>query len=207
LKNVASLSYSFIGNLDADVSFDEFYYENIIKKFNENEKLGIAGGFIYEEYHGKFKSRPTNTIRSVAGAIQFFSRECFEATGGYIPLESGGEDWVMEINAKMRGWQIKSFRDLIVFHHKKSGNNLSQVIKRRFNEGCMDFSVGSHPIFEVIKCTQRFNQKPYLIGGIIRLFGFYSSYLLKKNRIVSDDFIAFLRREQMNRLLSMFIIR
>src|ERR1700675_1738957 len=35
--------YEFVGNLDADVTFDPDYFERILEKFRANGKLGLAG--------------------------------------------------------------------------------------------------------------------------------------------------------------------
>ena len=40
-----------------DMSFDKDYYEKILNKFEENPKLGIAGGVRMEAYGGKILSQ------------------------------------------------------------------------------------------------------------------------------------------------------
>jgi len=40
---VAELKYDVIGNLDGDVSFDEQYFDFLLRKFTENPRLGVAG--------------------------------------------------------------------------------------------------------------------------------------------------------------------
>ena len=43
LRN-AGPDYSFLGNLDADMSMSPDYYESILHEFTRNVRLGIAGG-------------------------------------------------------------------------------------------------------------------------------------------------------------------
>ena len=43
-EQLADVEFDYIGNLDADISFDPDYYENILRKLEENPKLGLAGG-------------------------------------------------------------------------------------------------------------------------------------------------------------------
>src|SRR5260370_38222633 len=76
--------YQFIGNVDADVSFEPSYYSRLLAKFDEDPQLGLAGGFICEEKDGEFKSRRANSVRSVAHAVQMFRREGFESLGGRL---------------------------------------------------------------------------------------------------------------------------
>ena len=43
LKFLRRLDFSFLGNLDADVSIEPNYYECVLSKFQENPKLGKIG--------------------------------------------------------------------------------------------------------------------------------------------------------------------
>ena len=86
--------YHFIGNLDADITFDESYYENLLEEFQKNPKLGIAGGMLFEESNGKFMPRYLSEMRYVPGGVQLFRRTCYEQVGGYLPSRWGGEDTI-----------------------------------------------------------------------------------------------------------------
>ena len=100
LKDV---DYQFIGNLDADVTFGPDYFERVLDEFSKNEKLGVAGGFVYEQREGQFVSRANNTTRSVAGAVQLFRRQCYEDIEGFTPLKFGCEDTAALIKSRMLG--------------------------------------------------------------------------------------------------------
>src|SRR6266581_1528242 len=39
-----SLPYEFTGILDADISFGPTYYESVLRRFQENSRLGLCGG-------------------------------------------------------------------------------------------------------------------------------------------------------------------
>jgi len=43
-ERVKSIYHDYVGILDADVSFSPTYYESIMQKFEQNPRLGIAGG-------------------------------------------------------------------------------------------------------------------------------------------------------------------
>jgi len=202
-REMQDLEYDFLANLDADVSFDDRYFETLLQRFQLDPILGISGGLIYENSGGEFKSRMSNSIRSVAHAAQMVRRECYEAVGGYAPLKYGGEDWCAEVSARMRGWSVKSFSDLKVMHHRPTGG-ADRVLHHRFREGKMDFSVGSHPAFELIKCARRIPAHPVAIGALTRLAGYCWSYARKEPRLVSPEFVSFLRNEQKGRLKLMF---
>lgn len=198
--HLTKLEYGYLGNLDADVSFDSHYYEAVLNRFAKNPELGIAGGAICERYLGKFKQRPSNSVRSVAGAVQLFRRECFAAIGGYVPLEIGGEDWIVEIMARMRGWQVESFPDIKVFHYKSRTVIGKQALRTYFLFGKLDFAVGCHPLFEVMKCLRRVIERPYLVGALCHLSGFLWASVYQEPRLVSPEIVKHLRQEQRQRL-------
>lgn len=198
-EKIKHLDFNFIGNLDADVTFEAGYYEEIIKKFQNRSKLGIAGGFIYEKNGKEFESRPFNNTQSVANAIQLFSRDCYEEVGGYIELKYGGHDWVIELMARMKGWQVQAFPELRVFHHRP-GSSAGGIIMGKFQQGLMDYSIGSHPLFEVGKCLRRFKEKPYFLGALFRMAGFIWPYFGNEKRQVPDELIKYLRSKQKQRV-------
>ena len=199
LKHLKNVSYSFIGHLDSDVSFAPNYYEQVLRKFDDEPRLGIAGGFILEERAGRFKSRPSNTTRSVAGAIQLFRKECYEAIGGFLPLPLGGEDWYAEIIARMRGWKVAAFPELKVLHHKPSVATRG-ILRENSRQGLLDYSFGTHPLFEIVKCVRRMKEKPFVLGALVRMSRFLWAYCRLEKRPVSDELVTYLRREQLGRL-------
>ena len=197
---IKKYDFDFIGHLDADITFyDSHYYELILDKFLNHNKLGIAGGYIYENNQGQFKSRPFNSVDSVAGGIQVFRRECYEDIAGFLPLEFGGEDWYAEVVARMKGWKVKAFPELHVLHHKPT-LQIKGRLSEGFRQGSMDYSLGSDPVFEIFKCLYRLKKKSHILFAFFRLCGFFRSCILKVERPVSVDFIRYLRKEQRKRL-------
>ena len=84
IETIKEKKYEFIGNLDADVSFNSDYFYNILLKMYKDEKLGVAGGTILEKENGVYKVRKGNRSRSVPGAIQMFRRKCFDEIGDFV---------------------------------------------------------------------------------------------------------------------------
>jgi glycosyltransferase involved in cell wall biosynthesis len=200
---LADITYDFIGNLDADVTLADSYFTELIVHFDRRPSLGVAGGFVVEELNGKFQNRRQNRVYSIAHAGQLVRRECYDAIGGYAVLEYGGEDWHAQTCAKMKGWEVEAFPHLKVFHHRRTGE-AENLLRHKFRQGRMDFSFGSDTIFEILKCMLRITEKPFLLGGTVRLFGFFWSMVCNDKRPVTPEFIEFLRQEQRQKLSSMF---
>jgi glycosyltransferase involved in cell wall biosynthesis len=199
IEQLQGLLYDFVGNLDADVSFGPDYFERLLQKFVGDPHLGLAGGCICEPARGGFAPRSTNQPNSVAHAVQLFRRECFEGIGGYVALPYGGPDWHAEVRCRMSGWRAQTFSDIEVHHHRPTGGADGQL-RGWYRQGLMDFSLGSHPVFEAAKLARRLRSRPYVLGALARLSGFLWAWCRGHKPAVSKDFVAYLRREQIGRL-------
>jgi glycosyltransferase involved in cell wall biosynthesis len=193
---IKDVSFDFVGNLDADVELEPTYFADVIGQFERDPQLGIAAGFIYEqEQDGEFQSRATNRMHSVPHAAQLVRRECYEAIGGYAVFKYGGEDWFAQTAARMEGWRAQALPDLRIFHHRRTGAASSQL-HHHFRAGQSDYSFGSDPLFEFLKCAVRMSDKPWFLGAVTRFLGFAWCCVTREKRPVSKEFVAFLRKEQ-----------
>jgi poly-beta-1,6-N-acetyl-D-glucosamine synthase len=201
IKNVEC---DFVGNLDADVTLEPTYFERLLEKFGEDPRLGLAGGFIHEEQEGEFRGRKSNVESSVAHAVQLFRRECLDELGGYRPFTWAGADWYAEVTLRMKGWHVHSIPELRAFHHRPTGKGFG-LFKYAYRGGMMDFYMGTHPLFEIVKMARRVADKPYFVAAAVRFSGFVSAYWQGLPRQVPEEFMAHLRKEQMARLRSKFL--
>lgn len=200
----SEVDFDFVGNLDSDVSFGKSYFRELIRKFEADPTLGLAGGWLYEKHRGGFIPRKGNRSTSVPHAIQLFRRSCFQAIGGYVPLRYGAPDWCAEVSVRMNQARVQSFPDLPVFHHRLTGN-VSGRLRYLYRSGLAAFSLGSHPGFELVKCVARFRDRPYCLGALSRLTGFVVGAFRREKRPVSAQFVRFLRLEQTRRLRTVFL--
>jgi poly-beta-1,6-N-acetyl-D-glucosamine synthase len=199
-ESARKLHFDFIGILDADITFErEDYYEEILGKFQNNPKLGIAGGYIHERSNGVWQCRKGNSEDSVAGGIQLFRRACYEQIGGYVPMHYGGEDWLAMIKARMSGWEVQAYPEYPVFHYRPTSSAGGRW-RGLFRLGMMDASFGSHPLFELFKCSRRLWARPVLAGSFVRFSGFAWWILSGRKPLLSSDQVAFLRKEQMAKI-------
>jgi len=198
-EGLTCTDYRFIGNLDADVSFEPAYFESLLEEFEKDPGLGIGGGEILELVNGQYVSRNTS-LSSVAGAVQLFRRKCYEDVGGYIPLARGGIDSAAEIMARMKGWGVRTFRALGVLHHGRVLTGTSNVLAARFNLGVMNYLLGYHPLFQLAACLRRIPGRPWFVGSFSIFLGYTAAFVRRRQRPVSRDFVRFLQREQLRRL-------
>jgi poly-beta-1,6-N-acetyl-D-glucosamine synthase len=196
------LDFDFIGIQDADIAPEQSdFYENILGKLEGNPKLGIAGGYIYERHNGIWQPRKSNSIDSVAGGVQMFRRDCYEQIGGYKPLHFGGEDWLVQLDAKMAGWKVSAFAEYPIYHYRPTSSADGRW-RGIFRSGLMDASFSSHPVFELFKCARRIMESPFLIGSVIRYSGFIWWYISKRGCLLPTEKVAYLRKEQIAKIFN-----
>ena len=195
---VAGMTFDIVGNLDADVSFDEEYFEFLLKKLAENPRLGVAGTPFKEgsfQYDYRFTS-----IEHVSGQCQLFRRECFEEIGGFIPREVGGVDLVAVITARMKGWQTRTFTEKPYDHHRKMGRATQSALIVPLKGGRTDYLLGCHPVWEFFRCIYQMSQRPILLSGSLRLLGFTWAMIIQMEKQIPADVVRFRRKEQISRL-------
>lgn len=195
---VATFPYDIIGNLDADVSFDERYFEFLLQKFAHTPRLGVAGTPFREgsfQYDYRFTS-----IEHVSGQCQLFRRACFEEIGGYTPRKIGGIDLVAVTTARMKGWQTRTFVEKPYVHHRRMGTATANKLMAPFKVGRADYLLGSHPLWELVRSVYQTTRPPILVGGCLRLAGFVWAMVSEDEKQVTPEFIQFRRKEQMDRL-------
>jgi len=195
---VRDLNYDIIGNLDADISFEEDYIAFLLNKFAENPRLGVGGTPFREGLH-QYDYNFTS-IEHVSGACQLFRRECFEQIGGYKPSEVGGVDLVAVLTARMKGWQTRTFPEMSCVHHRGMGKGMYSGWMLSFRGGQGDYMLGGHPIWEIFHSVYQMKNRPFILAGTLRLVGFYWAMLTGVEKCVPKDLVEFRRREQMHRL-------
>ena len=203
-EKLQDIDYDFIGVLDGDVTLNSSYYEKILNKFAENSKLGIAGGIVLDQYDDHCIRRSPSNSNYVSGCIQLFCCKCYKDVGGLSPIKEGGEDTIAAIKAQMKGWEVEAFEELKVYHHKHSKATRGRL-EEAFRSGRMFYVLGSHPLFEVLKSIKSITEEPYLLFAMTRMCGYLIPYFKRQRRPVTEEFIQFLRKEQLAKLKANFI--
>lgn len=195
------MGYDFIGVLDADITFEPDFFENVITNLQANDNIGIGGGVVHqknsegewEPFRGSFKW-------SVSGAMQMFKRECYQSIGGYLPLQKGGVDTIAEVMSRMHGWQVRTFESIELFHHRAMGTAEKSVLEASFRRGIMEYVNGYHPLIQMLRFFTRIPSSPFLLLTLFRTSGYYWALLKKEPMAVPDNVVTYLRKEQLQRL-------
>ena len=199
LSRMGGLPYGYVGNLDADITLDPDYFERLMAQFLCNPLLGIAGGMVHSKEGHQFVSQEVS-LDSVAGAVQMFRRECFVQIGGYRHLPNGGIDAAAEIAARMHGWVTRTFPELKVLEHRKTGSAASRPLMSRVREGRRMHSLGYSPMFFLIRCLYRVFERPIIVGSAAAAAGFLGSAVRGEKAAIPREMVRFLRNEQRTKL-------
>lgn len=189
--------WDFIVKLDGDLTFEPDYFETCNQRFRNNPKLGIAGGTIYNVINGQqlVEKGPRFHVR---GATKIWRKECWDAIGGLWPVP--GWDTMDEVKANMLGWTSESFEDLRLLHHRPTGT-AEGLWRGLVKNGMANYICGYHPLFMLTKCIRRLVYKPMVIGSVALMYGFVSGYLKNIPQVDDSKTIAYLRRQQLGRLM------
>lgn len=196
---LADSEYDVVASLDADISFDDDYFQFLLKKLVERPELGLVGTPFQDGSNERYDYRFVN-IEHVSGACQVFRRECFEAIDGYKPVKGGGIDYLAVLSSRMSGWKTRTFTEKMCIHHREMGTAQSGVLRARYNYGVKDYAFGNHPVWELCRTMYQMTKRPVVTGGLALLCGYVSAACRRVNRPISDDMRNFVRREQLQRL-------
>lgn len=196
VNRLKTQDWEFLVNLDADLTLAPDYFEQCFAKFREDPALGIGGGTIYNKIGEELQLEKCPDFH-VRGATKIYRRQCWDVLGGMLP--GVGWDTVDEMKARMRGWSTLTFPDLQIIHHRATGT-AQGLWANAVKNGHSDYVVGYHPLFFLAKCVRRLFQAPLVIGGLALGYGFLRCYLKGVPRLDDQEFIRFIRDQQLRRL-------
>lgn len=199
LGYISKKDFEFIFNVDADVIIGPNYFKAILSKFQENLKLGIGVGEVYEHIDNKLL-RLRSLPFGFNGAIKCWRRKCFEDIGG-IPkgLAWDGLDC---FKAMMLGWQAKTFSDeeLRVIHLRPEGSSIKNQYHGWARHGKALHFAGADPVWLLASATYHMMDRPYVLSGLCMIIGYLEECLKDSRRYGDQKFRRFLRLWHKNQL-------
>ncbi|MBI5094651.1 MAG: glycosyltransferase family 2 protein [Candidatus Hydrogenedentes bacterium] len=193
--------YDYLCKLDADLTLPPDYFENIMKKLEEDPQLGSASGKVFNPSLGMDKLFEERIIdEQVSGAAKFYRRECFEDIGGLVrEVMWDGIDFH---RARMFGWKTRSFREpnLRILHHRLMGSSHKSIRHGRLRWGRGQWFMGTHPLYIIASGVFRMVERPFIIGGLLIIAGFFEGMIKGQPRYDDLWFRKNLHHWQLSRL-------
>jgi glycosyltransferase involved in cell wall biosynthesis len=191
--------FDFIVKLDGDLRIPPQYFEELLKRFQQDPRLGIASGVYLEQQEAGWKPVPMPEYHA-AGACKVMRTRCFEEIGGFV--SSPGWDTVDEIRAQTLGWHTRHFADLTFDHLRAEGSARGPLFTNRLH-GEVYYMTGGSWSFLLFKVAHRLVAgKPLVLAGLMLLAGYLKPLLLGRKRLVSRVEARYYRRVLQQRLWS-----
>jgi len=183
--------YDYIVKLDCDLRFEPSYFENLISKFNNNKKLGIASGVYLEKKNDNWITIKMPSYHA-AGACKIVRKACFQQIGGFVPHR--GWDTIDEIRAQFKGWDTCHFDDLQFYHLKTEGSGIGQL-RTNILHGEVFYLTGGSNIFLLFKVIHRMLiGRPFMVGGFMMFWGYMRPLIMNRPRLVNSEEADFYKR-------------
>jgi len=193
--------YDFIVKLDADIILPDNYFERIAYIFTGNPKVGVAGGFIYEEdVTGEWKLNHPMNKNHVRGAFKAYSKACFKAIGGL--KTAMGWDTVDELLAQYHDFEIFTDDTLHAKHLRPTGHSYNEKAKLLQGKAMYSMRYGFWITF-IASTKMAFNQKSWKVF-IDNFEGYYTARKEREPFLVTakqGNFIRKLRWKNIKRKL------
>lgn len=195
-KEKVSVDVDFIVKMDADVTMKSDYFEHMLRLFEENPKLGILSGKTYTFEDKKWKVERCPDTHAV-GPCKMYRCKCYDEIGGLY--ETIGWDVIDNTNARMHGWQSRSYAEYPIYHWRKMGI-AKGMVRARLRTGLAMYSIKSHPIFVIVKAIYRSFEKPYG-SALLIMVGYIVAFFNKVKRIDNEKLAKYLKNEQLGRVM------
>ncbi len=165
----------YLAYFNNDVAIKKGYFQELIKEFQKDKKLGIAQGKLVNYYDRKKIDSAGETmdkygnpitigagekdtgrydkeedILSTSGSATFIKKSMFEKLGKYDPEYGiGYEDMDLALRARRLGYKVKRFPKAVVYH-KRASTDLADFIrlqvKRHFNKNRIATMIKNYPV-------------------------------------------------------------
>jgi len=182
-------NYDFIVKLDADIVLPNNYFETIIKHFQSDDKIGMAGGFAYIAKENKWVLENLTNKDHIRGAFKAYRKQCFLDIGKLKP--SMGWDTVDELLAQYHGWRIKTDESLKVKHLKPTGKTYNKAARYKQGEAFYKLDYGYVLSFIASTKLALLKKEPLLLIDYLK--GYFKAVNNNTQKLVNNEEGAFIR--------------
>jgi biofilm PGA synthesis N-glycosyltransferase PgaC len=203
-EEVRDLPFDCVVKLDCDVDLPTRYFEQLLLRFAQDEKLGIASG-VYREQGVQGWHEIAMPEYHAAGASKVIRAACFAEIGGFVAAR--GWDTVDEIRAQVKGWRTTHFADLKFHHLKPEGTGIGSL-RTNVMHGEIFYLTGGSALFLLFKTLHRaWTGRPRVLAAIAMLHGFVKKWITGSPRLVSKEEARHYRSLLNHRILKPFGVK
>ena len=196
---IQTRDYDYICKLDGDIELGPDYFSTLVKYFEKDPQLGSASGKHFIEEGGKLVEERSSD-EMVAGMVNFYGRKCFEDIGGFVRQVHW--DGIAYHKARMTGWRTRSIRNpkLDIVHKRLMGSSYHGIWHGRMRWGRGQYFMGTHPLYIVPMSVYRMAEKPFVLGGLGIVCGYFKALVEGMKRYEEPGFRESLHAWQFEKL-------
>lgn len=191
----------YICKLDMDLDLPPRYFEILMQHMETEPRLGSFSGKPYfRTASGEWVSERCGDEMSV-GMAKFYRTACFRDIGGFVSQVMW--DGIDCHKAREKGWIARSLDDpdLRFEHLRPMGSSQQNILVGRARHGFGQYFMGSDPLYFTATALYRMTHRPYAIGGLAMLWGYFKAAVQRKPQLDDVALRRFIRRYQRRALL------
>ncbi|WP_426413293.1 glycosyltransferase family 2 protein [Bradyrhizobium ganzhouense] len=192
--------FTYLCKLDLDLRLPQRYFEILMERMEVDALLGTCSGKAYVREGNKLVNERHGDDTSL-GMTKFYRISCFLAIGGFVrEVMWDGIDCHL---CRKAGWKACSWDEpeLRFVHLRPMGSSQKGIYAGRIRHGFGQYFMGTSFLYLAASALSRMNEKPYILGSLAVMWGWWRSALQRKPRYGDRSFRRFLRRYQWSVLL------
>lgn len=197
LDTVSLAQFEYLCKLDLDLDLPPRYFEVLIQRMEADPRMGTCSGKPYYPHAGtgRLISEGCGDETSV-GMTKFYRTACFQQIGGFVRQVMW--DGIDNHRCRMLGWKACSWDEpeIRFTHLRPMGSSHRGVLTGRKRHGFGQYFMGTGPVYMTASALFRAAKRPFLIGGLGMLLGYFGAALGRVPRYDDPSFRRFLRRYQ-----------
>ena len=193
--------FNYLCKLDLDLDLPEGYFEGLMTRMEADPRIGTCSGKAYfRDSGGQLVSEGIGDEMSI-GMTKFYRSACFTEIGGFVRQVMW--DGIDCHKARMLGWKAASWDDpeLRFEHLRPMGSSQQSLWTGRRRHGFGQYFMGTGPVFMLASAINKGRQKPYVLGGLAMLQGYFGAMLRRAERLDDPGLVSFIRAYQRRALL------
>ena len=198
LARASVRDWTHVMKLDGDIELKPDYFSELMRRFEADPALGLAGGMLEEPIEGGGFRRIQIPRVHVHGALKLYTRACFAAIGGV--QERLGWDTIDETYARMRGFKAWSFPDLIAVHHRPLGS-ADGTVRGHARHGECAYIAHFTPTWIALRAFKVGRRRPVGLSGIAFFYGYVRAAVRRVERVGDPEFRRFTHTHLRRRML------
>lgn len=189
-------NYDILVKIDADLIFPSNYFETIIRHFESDNRIGMAGGFCYIEKNGDWVLENLTDKDHIRGALKAYRKETFKQIGGLKPAM--GWDTVDELLCKFYDWKVVTDASLHVKHLKPTGASYNKTARYKQGEAFYTLGYGFWITLIASAKLATMKKKPLLFLDYIK--GFWKAKKAQTPLLVTKEQAKFIQKYRLQKM-------